>query len=63
MDINKINTAVQPLLDACYADSDPVARLHSELDRLRATGDWLEMELRQLLILTLASVKQMIKRP
>jgi hypothetical protein len=63
MDINKISAAVQPLLDACFAADDPVAQLHLELDRLRASGNWLEMELRQLQILTLASVKRMVHGP
>ncbi len=59
MDNGKISGAVQPLLDACFGAEDPVAQLHSELGRLRESGAWLEMELRQLQILTLASVKQM----
>jgi hypothetical protein len=63
MDTQKINNAVQPLMEACFAADDPVARLHAELDRLRASGNWLEMELRQLQILTLASVKRMVKGP
>jgi hypothetical protein len=58
MDNGKIAAAVQPLLDACLASDDPMAQLHVELDRLRATNAWLEMELRQLHVLALESVKR-----
>ena len=58
-----ITEKFRPRYNRCWmhvlAQEDPVAQLHVELGRLRGSGAWLEMELRQLQILTLASVKQM----
>jgi hypothetical protein len=62
MDIDKINAAVQPLLDACLAADDPAACLHSELDRLRATGTWLEAELKHVQLMALHALKVMVEK-
>ena len=63
MDTHKINAALQPLVDVCTAAPDPLGCLRQQLDLLRTTGNWLEMELRQLQILTTTAIKGMPKGP
>jgi hypothetical protein len=57
MDAQRINSAAQALLTACFEAADPVKALHIELDRLRASGDWTEIELRRIQELTLSTAK------
>jgi hypothetical protein len=57
----RINAAAQEILQAYLAANDPVATLYIELDRLRKTGDWFELELKRLEVLLLESAKQINK--
>ncbi|MEX2140442.1 MAG: hypothetical protein WD894_14360 [Pirellulales bacterium] len=63
MDSLKTNGTVQSLLDACFAADDPVACLNFELDRLRATGEWSELEIQRLQSMTLNTRKAIARRP
>ena len=62
MDSMKINSTVQSLLDACFAADDPVACLDGELVRLRATGEWSELEIHRLKNMTLETRKAIARR-
>jgi hypothetical protein len=57
MDIKKINAAVRPLLDACLDAEDPAAHLHAELESLRAAGNWSELEIGQLQLTVLDTLR------
>jgi hypothetical protein len=57
MDGERIQAAIAALLAACYASDDPVATLHAELDRLLASGEWSQLQLAQLQLMTLEKVK------
>jgi hypothetical protein len=57
MDADKINTAAQALLTACFEATNPVERLHAELETLRTSGNWTAIELRRIQELTLSTVK------
>jgi hypothetical protein len=58
MDNEKINSAAQRLLTACLEAHDPVASLHAEIDRLRSTGEWTNLELRRLQEIMLDQAQQ-----
>jgi hypothetical protein len=58
MDAEKMRAAVVALLDACYAsEHDPVSTLHVELDRMWESGQWSELQLAQMQLMTLERVK------
>jgi hypothetical protein len=57
MDAERINLAAQALLTACFEADDPVNQLYAEVAKLRASGDWSELELRRIQELTLSSAK------
>jgi hypothetical protein len=60
MDNDKLNRTSQEIVTACLSADDPVACLYSELDRLRASGEWSELELSQLQRVLLVSVKLIV---
>jgi hypothetical protein len=62
VDNAKINTASQEILQTCLSADDPVASLHAELDRLRATGEWAELELYRLQMILLDMAKQIVDK-
>jgi hypothetical protein len=57
MAAERINTAAQTLLAACFDGADPVERLYAELERLRASGNWTAIELRRIQELALSSAR------
>ena len=59
----RINSISQEILHACLSAEDAVACLYVELDGLRATGDWSEIELRRLQVLLLDTAKGIADRP
>ena len=62
MNIEKINAAVQPLLDSCLASEDPAACLHQELDRLRVNDGWQDAELKHLQLMALHALKEIVQQ-
>jgi len=61
MQPEKIRTAVQVILSACFASDDPVACFHAEIDRLSASGEWSELEIRDLHSMALDAVQQIAR--
>jgi hypothetical protein len=63
VDFIRINTAVNSLLDACFASNDPVETLYCELERLRTQEGWKESEIRQVQIAALRTLRSITERP
>jgi hypothetical protein len=62
MEPDRIHAAVTSPLNACYAADDPVATLHAELDRMRASGEWSVLQLAQVQSMALQTVKSVVAR-
>jgi hypothetical protein len=59
MDVVTMNAALCSLFNACYVSGNPRVTLFEELSRLRATGQWPEVELgrlQQLAIKTITAI-------
>jgi hypothetical protein len=61
MDNDKINNAAGRILTACLEADDAVACLHAEIDRLRFTSQWTNLELRRLQEILLDQARQIAR--
>jgi hypothetical protein len=62
MDSERINGAVQKILAGCFNADDPVAELSVEIEGLRRTGQWSELELRRIQDLAMGTAKALVAR-
>lgn len=62
MDADRIHAAVTSLLNACYESNDPVVTLYAEVETYRASGEWSQLQLAQLQLMALQTLKSIVSR-
>jgi hypothetical protein len=45
MQLDKVNSAIRSILDACYASNDPLLALQAQMYELRHSGKWSERQI------------------